>query len=307
MVLRIGIIGGSGIGYIHARHYHELGAQVVAVMCSSILKADAVAEKLAKEFNMVTAAHDSLVDFLDEDLDAVSICTPASLHIDYIKACFNENIPVFCEKPLFWSQGISPENVCTQLRALENHQNRCLFVNTSNTVFLDAIMQRVDKPEFYNNVCFEFYTTGRYIGMGIAQDLFPHGLSLLIHLLGDCELSNFTSNVFEHTFFCQFRYGECSVTFDFREDPRGPKHMRIGLNENFYSRVQVGQGSNYEVSFISDSTDEIIPAVDPFKIFISRFLDFVASKGARQDDAFYIGALNLSLMARCLNLAEKQI
>ncbi len=307
MALRVGILGASGIGYIHARHYHELGAQIVAVLCSSKLKADAVAEKLAKEFNIAVAPYDSTDDFLEEDLDAVSICTPPSLHVDHIKACFNKNIPVFCEKPLFWEQLMIPEDVCMQLKAIEYHQNRRLFVNTSNTVFLDTIIRREDTLELYNNLSFEFYTTGGYIGIGIAQDLFPHGLSLLIHLLGDCELYDFTSDVSDHIFSCQFRYGECSVTFDFRENPSGPRHMRIGLNENFYTRIQVGSGSNYEVYFVNDSTDEIIPAVDPFRVFISRFLDFVGSSGARQDDGFHVGALNLNLMARCLHLAEKYI
>ncbi len=38
MALRVGIIGASGIGYVHACHYNELGARVVAVLCSSKLK-----------------------------------------------------------------------------------------------------------------------------------------------------------------------------------------------------------------------------------------------------------------------------
>ena len=129
----------------------------------------------------------------------------------------------------------------------------------------------------------------------------------MIHILGDCDLVDFTFDFSEHTFSCKFHYGLCSVRFDFRENLSGPRHMRIGLNDNSYTRVQVGSGSNYEVYLVNDTTNEVIPSQDPFRSFISRFLDFVTSAGTKADDGFHVGALNLNLMVKCLNLAEKHI
>jgi len=48
MALKIGIIGARGIGYTHARHYNELGADIAAVLCSSELSTKTVADNLKK-------------------------------------------------------------------------------------------------------------------------------------------------------------------------------------------------------------------------------------------------------------------
>ena len=152
---------------------------------------------------------------------------------------------------------------------------------------------------------FEFYTTGSYEGIEIAQDLLPHGLSFLIDLLGECKISNFTSVISTHEFSCEFLYGKCLVNFDFRENPSGPKHMRIKLNEHVYTRVQAGNGSSYQVSLVNNITQKVLPTEDPFKKNISRFLDYVINHRSTGNDGFDLAALNLILMAKCLQLAEK--
>ena len=305
MTLKVGIIGASGIGYIHARHYSELGAEVVAVLCSSQLSAKNVSYKLTKIYKNEVTAYHNLDAFLNEELDAVSICSPPSLHIEHIKACFDRNIPVFCEKPLFWDKLMTLEEISKQISYIRTHKNRRLFVNTSNTVFMDSITHIEDKSTPCDSLFFEFYTNGSYKDIDIAQDLLPHGLSLLIHMMGDCEIVDFTCNVSDHIFSSKFYYGGCLVNFDFRENPSGFKHMRIILNGNSYTRLQVGSGSTYEVSLVNDSSKEVISVQDPFNVFISRFLDFVSPSGGRKDDESHIGFLNLNLMVKCLNLIEK--
>jgi len=308
MGLRVAIIGASGIGYVHARHFHELGAQIVAVLCSSLQNAELIAEQLSAEFNISVKAFDNLETVLDEGLDAVSVCTPPAFHIENIQTCFNKNIPVFCEKPLFWNKKMGPISLQTHLKCLELHPNRRLFVNTSNTVFIDAIKRSEYGLEAsYEKIVFEFYTTGQYTSIGIAEDLLPHGLSLLIYMLGDCQVSGFSSVTSNHAFSCSFFYGNSSVTFDFREHPYGPRHMRLGLNERSYTRHQTGSGLSYEVSLINDQTKEVIPTADPFRVYINNFLDFVECNGRKEDDGFQVGALNLTLMAKCLQLAGKDI
>jgi hypothetical protein len=305
MTLKVGIIGASGIGYTHARQYSELGAEVVAVLCSSQLSAEIVSDKLTKKYKNEVAAYHNLDDFLNEELDAISICSPPSLHIEHIKACFDRNMPVFCEKPLFWDKSMPQEEVSKQISYIRDHKNRRLFVNTSNTVFMDSITCIEGKSSPCESLFFEFYTNGSYKDIDIAQDLLPHGLSLLIHMMGDCEIVDFTCNVSDHIFSSKFYYGGCLVNFDFRENPSGSKHMRIILNGNSYTRLQVGVGSTYEVSLVNDSSKEVISVQDPFNVFISRFLDFVSPSGGRKDDESHIGFLNLNLMVKCLNLIDK--
>ena len=197
--------------------------------------------------------------------------------------------------------------MCLELKQLASHQHRRIFVNTSNTVFIDAIKQREPESDPYESLTFEFHTNGENVGVDIAQDLLPHGISLLIHLFGECDINDFSSQVSGHVFTCKFCYGGCSVIFDFREHPDGPRHMRIGLNGDYYNRVQVGSGSDYRVSLVNQSNGIVIPVIDPFRSYIERFLTFVKSSGTKENDDFLVGALNMQLMARCLSLTEQHI
>jgi hypothetical protein len=305
MSLRIGIIGASGIGFIHALQYNDLGEDVVAVLCSSESSAKTASKKLTKICNTNLAAYHNLADFLDEELDAVSICSPPFMHIEHIEACFDRNIPVFCEKPLFWSDSMSLDEVNQQINAIESHINRRLFVNTSNAVFMDTIAQNERQSSICKNLSFEFYTNGKNLGISIAEDLLPHGLSLLLNKIGNYEIVDFTSSVSKHSFKCDFIYGGCEVKFDFRENPNGPKHMNIRINDNSYTRIQVGTGSSYKVSLINDCSKKVFPVEDPFRIYISRFLDYVRNFESKDKDEFNVAALNLRLMAQCLNLSKK--
>jgi hypothetical protein len=304
MSLRVGIIGASGIGFIHALHYNNLGANVVAVLCSSESSAKKSSKKLTKIFDTNVASHHNLDDFLDEELNAVSICSPPFMHVKHIQACFDRKIPVFCEKPLFWSNAISLDDVNLQLNAIKSHVNRRIFVNTSNTIFIDTIEQNERQLLTCKNFSFEFYTNGNNKGMSIGEDLLPHGISLLLNKIGNFEISNFTSRVSKHSFKCSFIYGGCEVKFDFRENPNGPKHMNIGINDNSYTRIQVGTGSSYKVSLINDFSKKNYVTEDPFQIYISRFLDYVRNFESKDKDQFNDAEINLRLMAQCLHLTK---
>jgi len=300
MAPRIGIIGGGRVGRIHARHYRDLGADVVAVLSSSLRSAQFSILSLSNDLNIKALPYGDLNSFLDEKLDGVSICTPPSLHLSQMLSCFNKNIAVFCEKPLFQCLGVSEKSVAKQLSIIETHPHRRLFVNTSNTIFLDAIIKNEFKRETYKSFDFEFHTVGKYTELDIAQDLLPHGLSLLIHLLGNSSISNFVSSVSKHRYDCQFRYGECFVSFNFQENPNGNKHMRIGLNGNFYTRIQVGDASTYVVYLENDKNKKKIRVEDPFRSYINTFLNYISSKGTSVGDEFPLAALNMHLMYECL-------
>ena len=208
MTIKFGIIGASGIGYIHAQHFIQLGVNVVAILCSSELSAKNVSKKLALTFNIKVSPYYNLKDFLNEELDDVSICSPPNLHFYHIEACFNKNIKVFCEKPLFWNDSITKIDLMEKISFLESHKNRSLFVNTSNTVFLDAISKTESKKAVCYCFSFEFFTNGKNEGISIAEDLLPHGISLLIHKMGKRTITKYTCSILKNAFKCSFYYGE---------------------------------------------------------------------------------------------------
>ncbi len=296
----VGILGCGKVGKIHARHYHQLGEKVTRILCNSQKNADHTVQQLNDNYGFQTIATSKLDNFFSENMDMVSICSPPSFHMEHIKACLDRKIPVFCEKPLFWDEDITQKKVSKQLTALKKHTNRLLFVNTSNTVFLDAINKKQNNNIKLKELSFEFYTNGEYKGINIAKDLLPHGLSLLIHSLGDKLISNFRYLYSDHVFKCTLQYGSCLVKFDFQENPKGPKHMKIGLNNRYFTRYQIGEGPNFCVYLIDETTKKKISVEDPFKVYLRDFIGFVRSKKSKTTDGFRVAELNMNKMAACL-------
>lgn len=303
--LKVAILGASGIGYVHARLYHKLGAAVIAILCRSDIKANEVVADLLNTFGIAAKPFSEIDRILEEDLDAVSICTPPALHLQQIIAAFDKNIPVFCEKPLFWNENYGSTEVIQKLKALQKHPNRKLFVNTSNTVFIDAINKQIGTVDCSKNFTFEFYTNGPLQGLDIAIDLLPHGFSLLLHIFGECKISEFNCKVRRNNFFCRFMYGGCTVNFDFREDINGPRHLLIGLDSKKFRRIQEGRGASYKVHLMDESTNERIPSSDPFEIYISKFIDYCSKQGNHLPDDFNTASLNMKLMVSCFELINQ--
>ena len=303
--LRVAILGASGIGYVHSRLYHKLGAAVVAILCRSDIKANEVVVDLLNTFGIVAKPFSEIDRILEEDLDAVSICTPPAFHLQQIIAAFDKDIPVFCEKPLFWNESYGPTESIQKLQVLQKHPNRKLFVNTSNTVFIDAINKKIGKVNCKKNFNFEFYTNGPFQGLDIVTDLLPHGLSLLLHVFGEHKISEFNCKVRQNNFFCRFVYGGCSVNFDFREDINGPRHMLIGMDDKRFRRIQEGGGTSYKVHLVDEDTNERIPSKDPFETYISGFIDYCYKQGKHLPDDFNTASLNMKLMISCLELINQ--
>jgi len=300
--LRVGILGCGKVGKIHARHYYELGEKVTRILCKSKKNAESVADFFKKNYDFQTIPTSNLDDFFSEDLDIVSICSPPSFHLDHIKACLNRNIPIFCEKPLFWNENMTQKQVFKELSEIENHPNRLLIVNTCNTVFLDSIFKDMSSIKNLKEFSFEFYTNGDFKGIDIAKDLLPHGFSLLIHMLGDYSISDYTYQCSNQKFKCMFQYGKCLVKFDLRENPLGPKHLKIGLNGKNFTRHQIGKGSNYSVSLINENTKKKVMVEDPFKVYIRNFIKLFKSKNMNDNDGFFTAALIMKKMSACIDL-----
>lgn len=296
---RIAILGARGIGRVHARIFQKLGADVCAVLASSDETAEVASKDLADSFGIQTKSFSRVKDVLSEPLDAVSICTPPELHFEHTCLAFDRGLPVFCEKPLFWNDGLTVTEIEKKLHTLEIHPKRKLLVNTSNTVFADTIINSFGQQKNAQRFVFQFYTQGSYQGKGIALDLLPHGLSILLHLFGVREINNFTCDINRHNFSCSFNYGEREVVFDFQEKPGGPKALKFSFDDNQFQRIQEGCGATYKVFIESIKTKEKFEVQDPFTVYISRFLqNYVINKLIVKDD-YMIASANIELMVRC--------
>jgi predicted dehydrogenase len=103
--IRVGIIGYSGIGKIHAYSYRNLGfyyddIPVPIELTGVCNRTRESVEKACREegFKIGTTEYMDLIK--SSDIDVISCCTPNDTHRDIILACLKNNKALNCEKPL---------------------------------------------------------------------------------------------------------------------------------------------------------------------------------------------------------------
>ena len=295
-MLDVAIIGIGSIGIVHAAIFESLGANVVAVLSSTEGNANRAARQLRDKYGLLVRPFWNLKEILALPLDAVSICTPPALHYNQILAAFEKGLFVFCEKPLFWGHD-SYEETKDKLHHLRSHRNRRLCLNISNTLFIDTIRARVPRPADVEAFKFQFITHGTNRGIDILVDLLPHGISLIQRLFGYRRVSAVNSTILSHKATIAFKYGDCSIHFDFEEDQQSEKKFYFEIDKHQYERIQDGSGNSYRVFIRDVSNNERLELDDPFRVYISRFLDYCRGYPENKIDNFKEAEMNLSVMS----------
>jgi len=299
-MLDVAILGISGIGKVHAKIFQSLGANVVAILSSTENNANLAAKQLLNEYGLAAKPYWNLNDLLEMRLDAVSICTPPLLHHSHILASFENEVAVFCEKPLFWTNGSSIQRK-KMLHQLKSHRNRRLFMNISNSLFIDKIRERAPHPEDVEYFYFQFNTHGSNKDKNILIDLLPHGISLLQSFFGSRPIRN-TEFIFDsNNVTTKFQYGNCSVKFDFQENQQCQKKFFFKINQNEYHRIQEVHGGSYSVFVMDVANNDKIELEDPFIVYISNFIEYCSNQNRNKKDNFQEAEINLILMNTLLN------
>lgn len=306
MTLQIGILGARGIGKVHARIFHLLGTEVRAVLGSSPETARKAAEDLEASVGCKPKPFSDLASFLNEPLDAVSICTPPNQHFSQIMAAFDKGIAVFCEKPLFWDESLLQNEVSDRLRQLRLHPSRRLFMNAPSAFFLADINKWLKPKQEIQVLKFNFHTRGKFRYMDIASDLFTHGMSIVLKTLGSNIVTNFSSAVRDDHYNCTFHYGNCNVEFDFHEDVSGDKLFALEVDGRMFTRIQEGEGNSYRI-FIHDSlTSDKVEITDPFNQSIQSFISYCGKQAPAGQDKFEEAELITHIMAQNLLSTKDQ-
>ena len=95
-MIRVGIVG-TGIGSYHARGYKKCPEVEIKTICD--IDVDR-AKKCAEEYGAKNTCTDYNEMLKDAEIDAVSVCTPNSLHAPIAIAAFEAGKHVICEKPI---------------------------------------------------------------------------------------------------------------------------------------------------------------------------------------------------------------
>ena len=74
---------------------------------------------------------------------------------------------------------------------------------------------------------FIFHTNGSAKYQEISEDLLPHGLSILVEILGFSNIKKIQKIILESNVNYKFRYSNAQVEFEFKENPLIEKNMTI--------------------------------------------------------------------------------
>tara|TARA_B110000483_G_scaffold228684_1_gene291775 strand:- start:423 stop:1349 length:927 start_codon:yes stop_codon:yes gene_type:complete len=299
--IKIAILGASGIGKFHARIFNNLGVQITSILSSSFESGQATAESLSNSLGLRVQHYDNLDLLLEKSMpNAVSICTPNDLHYEQILKILSKNIPIFCEKPLFWNKEDSYVDFSEKLNIIKGYPNRSIFVNTSSATYIESIEDLLPLQKNINSFNFNFVTKGNNKFLDIAEDLMPHGLAMLIELLGCHKITSYKQKYSVNSYQCSFFYSKCKVSFKFKEGKLLKKEFQFSINDDKYIRIQNNSLHNYEVFLDCISQSIKVKIDDPFEVYISRFLNFCQDGSSFTEDQFDTSSHNLNLMAKIL-------
>lgn len=298
---QVSILGASGIGKVHARSFQKMGSEVCSILSSSESSGKDTAKELKDLFNINAKSFIDLKSLLSKsEPDAISICTPMDMHFDHILQCLDANIPVFCEKPLFWNKGLTRDEFKEKIKIISDHPNRQLFMNNSSAFYIEFISEYLENLSEINKFSFQFHTNGFLRNRDIAIDLLPHGLSMILKLLGENQTKNFNYNESANSYSCNFNYGKTYVEFDFRESDEIKKKFLFSINDKHFLRIQEGNINNYKVYLKNLDSEEIFEIPDPFELSISRFIEFCNKPINNRIDNFNKDALVMELLGDLL-------
>ena len=104
--LKIGIVGGGGMGRVHWANWKEVAGAEVVALCDNAPHAPETAREWGVPlFDSITA--------MAEFVDVVDICTPTFLHRDMVLESLNLGKETICEKPIALSYADAKEMLDT--------------------------------------------------------------------------------------------------------------------------------------------------------------------------------------------------
>jgi len=264
---KIAILGASGIGKFHAREFHDAGCDVTAILGSTKESTEKTSQNLKKQWNITARPYHDLTTLLsNEELDAVSICTPPHLHSSHVRQCLEAGLHVLCEKPFVSDSQYQNYQIAKDLVALAREKNRIISVNTQWVSAVQYIPERITSQGIQN---FSMYINPVIItGSKLLHECIPHLNSMLIRLVpeGSAEDIKFLSRD-EKDLKIEFKYGNCNVNYNVACKAEKPTSLGFSINGNKFDR-EIGE--NYTQFLKGENGSQKIE--DPLKTSVKSFI-----------------------------------
>lgn len=290
MKLKVGVIGLGFMGSAHARVYNQLRECKLIGICDTNPVKKYLAEKYRCRF------FEKFTDLLEEELDAVSICTPTSTHGEITLEAMEKNKHVLIEKPL-------TTDVKNAKKIIKKTKKCGLlavgYIERFNPV-VNKLREIVDLSHIYSTISLRFGPgSPRKRDVGVLLDLGSHEIDILRYLTkNEPEVlyaffsSNSSSNLEDYAY-VSLRYGHLHSHIETSWLPNYKlRFINLYGNKKFYSlnyaqqkircyrappEVNIDFGSWEDMLWLSRNVVEDIsaPAAEPLKLELKCFIKSV--------------------------------
>jgi UDP-N-acetylglucosamine 3-dehydrogenase len=291
MKVKVGVIGLGFMGSAHARVYSTLNDCELVALCDSDPDKKVLAKVHGCKF------FDDSDAFFDENLDAVSVCTPTAMHRDVVLDALECGKHVLVEKPFADSLGHGKE-----MEKKSTASGRLLavgYIERFNSA-VRALKDVVDCSQIFSTVSMRFGPfPPRTKYSGVFLDLASHEIDILNYLTQiepEVLYSHFSSNTdssFEDYAYISLKYGHIHSHIEASWLPNYKLRL-INLygNEKFYvlnyaqqkllyyrapPKAKIEHGSWNDILWLSRHVEEDVPvsASEPLVKELQCFVDSV--------------------------------
>lgn len=284
--IKVGIIGYGNIGKIHCKILNKFGANINSIICSTFESGIKASENIYKLYGYKPKTFMNIKEMININKpDCIFICTPPERHFNDIINSLKYRIPIFCEKPLIWSQKSKKEKIVSDLEIIKHLKRSNIFCNFANNNLLKSLIKKAQIKKDIKCFKFLFHTNGIYRNKDIGVDLLPHGIAMLTHLIGNkYKIENYIEKFEKNKFICSFKFKDIEVFFDFAQSNFLEKKFQIQLNKRRFIRNDNNERNGfYKVWF--NENGRTYPMYNPFEIEVVKFLRFI-KKGTNTRDNF---------------------
>ncbi len=176
--LKVGVIGLGWMGRVHLRNYYEMPfVEVVGVVDVNQEALDEVHEQFAVN------GYKTVEELMENELDAVSICVPTTLHHSFGKKVIENNIALIIEKPL-------AATVVEGQELVDMAAERGIHLMVGHVERYNPAVQRVKSlmGDGVEPISIQIERVGPYPpriqDVGVIKDLASHDIDLLRFLSG---------------------------------------------------------------------------------------------------------------------------
>jgi UDP-N-acetylglucosamine 3-dehydrogenase len=291
MKTKVGVIGLGFMGSAHARVYKKMKNCELVAICDS----DPEKKHLAKLYNCKFYMNSE--ELLTDNLDAVSVCTPTSLHRNIVIDALEKGKHVLVEKP--FADSLRKGKEMTKKAVITDRLLAVGYVERFNSA-IKKLKDIIDYSQIFSTISTRFGPfPPRTKYSGVFLDLASHEIDLLNHLLGTqpdvlyAYFSNKSGNKFEDYAYISLKYDHIHSHIEASWLPNYKlRIINLYGHERFYSlnyaqqrlqsyrappKVKIEHGNWSDILWLSRHIEEdlLVSASEPLALELECFIKSV--------------------------------